>query len=83
MREEAGQGVAEGGEGRGGQPGLEAKAGSEAAQLVIVEAEPGGLHLLLPPPLGPAILEPDLEIVKLFNFSFKLYSCVKFGLKVF
>ena len=69
MREEAGQGVAESGEGRGGQPGLEAKARPEAAQLVIVEAEPGGLHLLLPPPLGPAILEPDLEIVKLFNFS--------------
>ena len=63
MREEAGQGVAESGEGRGGQPGLEAKARPEAAQLVIMEAEPGSLHLLLPPPLGPAVLEPDLEIV--------------------
>ena len=63
MREEAGQGVAEGGERWGRQPGLEAKARSEAAQLVIMEAEPGSLHLLLPPPLGPAVLEPDLEIV--------------------
>ena len=69
MREEPGEGVAEGGEGRSSQPGLETKPGPEAAQLVVVEAEPGSLHLLLPPPLGSAILEPDLEIVKLFNFS--------------
>ena len=72
MREETWQGVAEGGERRSSQPRLEAKARSEAAQLIIMEAEPGGLHLLLPPPLGPAILEPDLEMVKLFNFSLTL-----------
>ena len=69
MRQEAGEGVTQGGEGRGGKPGLQAQPRPEAAQLVVVEAEPRGLHLLLPPPLGPAILEPDLEIVKLFNFS--------------
>ena len=27
----------------------------------ILNAEPGRLHLLLPPPLGPAVLEPHLE----------------------
>ena len=64
--------MAEGREGWSSQPRLEAKAWSEAAQLIIMEAEPGGLHLLLPPPLGPAILEPDLEMVKLFNFSLTL-----------
>ena len=35
--------------------------GPEAPQLVVVEAEPGRLHLLLPPPLGAPVLEPHLR----------------------
>ena len=61
--QEPGQGVAQGGERRGGrQPGLQAGGGrAKAAQLEVVEAEAGGLHFLLAAPLGPSILEPDLQ----------------------
>ena len=61
--QEPGQGVAQGGERRGGrQPGLQAGGScAKAAQLEVVEAEAGGLHFLLAAPLGPSILEPDLQ----------------------
>ena len=36
MSQEAGQGVAQGGERRPSQPGLQAEAGPEATQLVVV-----------------------------------------------
>ena len=67
MSQEPGEGVAEGGEGRPSQPGLQAQAGPEAAQLVVVQPQPGRLHLLLSPPLGSPILEPNLRIVQ-FQF---------------
>ena len=60
MGQEPGQGVAQGGERRPRQPGLQAQAGPEAAQLVVVEPQAGRLHLLLSPPLGSPVLEPDL-----------------------
>ena len=63
--QEAGEGVAEGGEGRGGQPGLhhpgQPRHRPQPAQLVVVQPQPGSLHLLLPPPLGTPVLEPDLN----------------------
>ena len=63
--QEAGEGVAEGGEGRGGQPGLhhpgQPRHRPQPAQLVVVQPQPRRLHLLLPPPLGPPVLEPDLN----------------------
>lgn len=72
MSQEAGQGVAQGGERRPSQPGLQAEAGPEATQLVVVQAQPGRLHLLLPPPLGPPVLEPNLttfrQLIQLFHF---------------
>ena len=72
MGQEPGQGVAQGGERRPRQPGLQAQAGSQAAQLVVVEPQAGRLHLLLSPPLGSPVLEPNLAIVQIsiliFNF---------------
>ena len=58
--QEAGKGVAEGGEGRA-EPGFKTETGTEAAELVVVEAEAGGLHLLLTTPLGSTVLEPNLN----------------------
>jgi hypothetical protein len=62
--EEAGEGVAQGGEGRGGggKPGFEP--GAKAAHLEVVKAEAGRLHFLLASPFGPPVLKPDLQGIK-------------------
>ena len=64
--------MAEGGERRPSEPGLQAQARPEAAQLVVVQPQPGRLHLLLSPPLGSPVLEPNLAMVQIliliFNF---------------
>ncbi len=64
MGEEAGEGVAQGGEGRGGggKPGFEP--GAKTAHLEVVKAEAGRLHFLLASPLGPPVLKPDLQDIK-------------------
>ena len=74
MSQEPGQGVAQGGERRPSQPGLQAQAGPQAAQLVVVEPQAGRLHLLLSPPLGPPVLEPNLTTVsRSFEFLILLF----------
>ena len=82
MGQEPGQGVAQGGERGPSQPGLQAQAGSEAAQLVVVQSQPGRLHLLLPSPLGAPVLEPNLTIFQglILFFNFVVFNNYRLGL---
>lgn len=81
-RDEAREGLQGGGGGdRGGEPGVELQAGAQGAGGRAAEGEQGGggvleldgahLQLLLPTPLGPAVLEPHLKRKKrIFYFQF-------------
>ena len=82
MGQEPGQGVAQGGERGTSQPGLQAEAGPEAAQLVVVQPQSGRLHLLLSPPLGSPVLEPNLTIFQslILFFNFVVFSNYRLGL---
>ena len=69
MGEEAGEGVAQRGEGRGGggKPGFEP--GAKAAHLEVVKAEAGRLHFLLASPFRPPVLKPDLQGIKEYKLE--------------
>ncbi len=77
MGEEAGEGVAQGGEGRGGggKPGFEP--GAKAAHLEVVKAEAGRLHFLLASPFCPPVLKPDLRGQKREEFRIKFQKHTK------
>ena len=70
MSQEPRQGVAEGGERRPSEPGLQAQARPQPPQLVVVETQPGSLHLLLAPPLCSTVLKPNLENLIFMKFFF-------------
>ena len=70
MGQEAREGMAEGGERRSSQPGLQSQARSQASKLIVVKTEPSCLHLLLSAPLGSPVLKPNLESLILMKTNF-------------